>query len=257
MPVGTRAQQTGASSSIVHYSNTNLSPSSTYQTFSGQHVADGCRFRYAFHVSTAPVHVDEVAYNPTLCQSTVVETPGLALPSRTNATGGKSGGSGSSHSGGTGVSPLSSTGLDPACSHPTDPSADQTRSYTYNWCWDTWTEDVAGITVNGVTTEVQYQPANGCANAGYSYASYAWQQFTTSGWTNTKDHWTYGFSCSNVYSNETADFENDVFCGLFPTLVYYDNQQVTGYPDGHYTIQVYYQKFGGCSGLLSFHTSTG
>lgn len=42
-----------------------------------------------------------------------------------------------------------------------------------------------------------------------------------------------------------------------PTEVTYNNQQITGCADGHFTIQVGYSKSGGCAVLLSYHQSFG
>lgn len=216
----------------------------------GRPTAGGCELSMTVPVPMRGKHpgkvlrYDETAYDPTTCTSEIAVS--LTTPARRpgNAdTDHQSSGVASAPTVGAGQ-PGGGQGIASTC---VNPARDTSRFYSHSYCIHSWFEDPPGLHVNDVTNEVQWNPANGCATWGWSYASAYLQWLAGTGWR------LLGHNFFPEASSHEAIFENTTFCAPFTTLTGY-NQRMTGQADGGANWEYRWAKNGVCSFLLSFHT---
>lgn len=95
-----------------------------------------------------------------------------------------------------------------------------------------WYEDPVYIDVNGVTSEIWWDPAPGCADGNYFQYNPDFFWLTLSGWKKIKTGFDPQRACSAVSLDTTAHYRN----GSFPTCnkpitIFYDQNLVSGYAD--------------------------
>ena len=258
-PQGIREHAVG----IIHYSTPD--PKALHIVLKGVKTSNGCKFSMSGRVSAgkAAKHViteyNETSYDPATCQSFIdeIQVPASAAPtaspSQSTAASEDGGGQSNGLAGAAGQSALVAT-----CYNP---DRDTSHYYSHDKCIDSWFQDVVGKHVTEVRNEVQWNPANGCADYGRAYSSWYATWLANDGWFKDFSHFVPTFTCSKVKSSlEDSNFsppygielENDIFCAGSETTNWY-HSYITGYSDGSYYWHVDWAKYGACSGLLSWH----
>lgn len=242
---------------VVHYSTANLTPRSTYEIVTGKRAPHGgCSYPIRLTVPAGSFHVDETASQPATCQAVMAVTPGVEA--RPTGSQSEPGGRVSTSTNG---AVAASAAVDTHCQNPEDTSASGSY-YTHNECYDTWSQDPIGIVLNGDTTEAQWSGLNNCADGDGAYASGQYNYFPD-GWAAEDVVWAPEFNCTVVRAEYSMYFQNIPFCTLLlhtpqpPTYVFYSGQQVDGYFGGSKTFYVNWSVQGGCSYLVSLHSSSG
>lgn len=197
---------------------------------------DGCRF--VIEVSVAPgqsaVGGREISHDPETCES-IFE---VGEPVETNDDGGEE------------APPSSSSGGSPylGMSSPT-----HSKGYFKGWA-----EDPINLTVNRVTSYMDWYWDNTCVTQSNLKAPKFWW-LKVSGWKKRSGIWMdHGASCARAYNDAKGHFENRIFCELItgqqvdePTHVHYESVYVTGFASGNLTGSIDFHKYGGCNSLLS------
>ncbi len=247
LPSGAGAQTAGpptlSGPGVVHYHPTEVLINRTYQVYQGSQLpGGGCTFHGSATVMPGQPQVTQVelAYDPTRCRS-VLESGNLVAGS-TGQSGARS-----------------ASGAHQATNGPVSA---QTAGNADNYAYlHSWFHDPPGIHVADATNYVYWYPNGSCAWPPGTTATvgYKYQWFTATGWYLAGSNWTYGFSCSGIYSQSYAHMQNRAFCAaispilyFFPTDVYFNNNYVDGLANGGYSVAWTWSKSGPCSPLLSY-----
>ncbi|MEV6343796.1 hypothetical protein [Actinoplanes sp. NPDC051851] len=225
-------------------------PAAAHVTLRGTKVAGGgCRFTATGTGSageTTAVQQVETAFDAATCTSYLDRTE-VAAGTTATATVTRSGGSGRGAAGTTAGPEEGVSAQVASCYNPYRSTA---YYYSSDACIHSWFQDAYGNHLNDVRNEVQWNPYNGCATYGYSYASNYWSY--ASGWINYLNGWTPSFSCSGVTSQSSVGFYTNSYCGY--SYDYYSPGYLTGYGDGSYAWSVTWYKSSSCTmafGLLN------
>lgn len=198
----------------------------------------------SFTGSLAPgssgVQGDEVAFNPSTCQSVYAVGPIQGSASDTDGA----------HVQGEGTSSASG-GSDGAA------EASSASTSTVAFYMKTYYEDPVNKDVTSLRNDVEWNYTYGVCNNWYKWKRHAYW-FTASGWQLDAAHDFPYFSCGRAESNSYAYMKNPVFCAGNTTWNYYYNPH---YVWGGYHGAAHYKwnddKAGGCTGLLSHHYTVG
>lgn len=219
--------------------STKPNPNASHFVLQGVSVNGVCRFTFetagvATRGTTGGIRYSQIAYDPRTCRS-LIEVTAISRVSEgapaVEAEEAGGGAGGEDASGG----PQSNSTPQVLCPFE-NPYRDYQHTYTKDACVHSWFSDVVGIHVNDLTNEVQWNPGGGCANNGWSYASWYAKWLSETGWEMESNTFSPSFSCTAVISKNNTRFENPIFCALIRVATWYDPQRITGKANGTYVV---------------------
>ncbi|WP_030442555.1 hypothetical protein [Actinoplanes subtropicus] len=233
----------GTNGELVRY--VQQDPAATHVVLKGTKVADGCAFTLTGTGSSArhgAVKQVETAFDAASCTS-YVDRKAISAP--VAAVGGavRSGTEGKASGARTATAEKAAGAKVANCYNP---GRSTSTTYLDDACVIFWfANPTTGVHVVGLANEVQWNPANGCATYGSSYASDYYS--TLAGWSVNLNSWTPSFSCSGVTSYTSKGFYNNTYCSGSAATVAFDPAYLTGRADGSYSWSVSWRKTGSCS----------
>lgn len=229
---------------LVRYSEQD--PAATHVVLKGTKVAGGCAFTLTGTGSsgkhTAVKHV-ETAFDEATC-TTYLDREAVSTTSAASDVGGVARSGADGKASGTGTA-AAEDAVSPAVATCYNPARSTSATYSRDACMLFWfTPSSTSEHQINLSTEVQWNPANGCATYGSSYAS---DYYTTlSGWSVNLNTWAPSFSCSGVTSYTSKGFTSSTYCPGSTTTGAFDPAYITGKSDGSYSWAVSWRTTSSC-----------
>lgn len=205
--------------------------------------------------SQAILQANERVFNPATCQSVIEFGRPTSTATNTDATADTTAVNDTfSLAGPMPATPDALAGAQlPTASQLTATSAYYTASKGY---FKTYYEDPAQVDVNSVSDGIDWTwrtDGKACVSNYTAHISYGW--YTVTGWEKKENNWQRIAACDTADSSSYVHYRNGRFCGSVDTHTYYDRNKVTGRKDGYLLGKTSASKKGGCTALLSFHST--